>query len=211
MSKQQETYAVRANTYARSCNMPKNLTKIIFQCISIAGLLFCIFFSIYGYRSGLFTSPETLQHYISGFGAAATLIFILFQILQVIIPIFPGGVSNLVGVLLFGPWLGFLYNYIGICVGSILAFGISRCFGRPIMDKLFSEKTIQKYKAWTEKKNHFAKLFTFAIVIPGTPDDFLCYLAGVTSMSWKHFATIILLGKPISIAAYSLGFNTIIA
>ncbi|MGI6013911.1 MAG: TVP38/TMEM64 family protein [Oscillospiraceae bacterium] len=211
MIKQQQTYGGRIGAYVRSCGVAKNLTKIIFQCISIAGLLACVVWSIYGYRSGLFTSPEALQDYIAGFGTAAALIFVLFQILQVIVPIFPGGISNLVGVLLFGPWLGFLYNYVGICVGSILAFWISRCFGRPIMDKLFSEKTIQKYKAWTEKKSHFAKLFTFAIILPGTPDDFLCYLAGVTNMSWKHFVTVILLGKPVSIAAYSLGLNTIIA
>ncbi len=190
--------------------MARNVTKIIFQCISIAGVLACVVWSIYGYRSGLFTSPEALQEYISSFGTAAALIFLLFQLLQVVIPIFPGGVSNLVGVLLFGPWLGFLYNYIGICVGSILAFAISRKFGKTVMERLFSEKTIQKYKTWTEEKKRFSKLFTVAIVIPGAPDDFLCYLAGVTNMSWHHFVAVILLGKPLSIAAYSLGVNTIV-
>ena len=41
------------------------------------------------------------------------------------------------------------------------------------------------------------------------PDDFLCYLAGTTSMTWRRFTTIILLGKPLSIALYSLGLTVL--
>ena len=36
------------------------------------------------------------------------------------------------------------------------------------------------------------------------PDDVLCMIAGLTKMSWKKFSAIILLGKPASIAAYSM-------
>ena len=41
------------------------------------------------------------------------------------------------------------------------------------------------------------------------PDDFLCYLAGTTSMTWRRFTAIILLGKPLSIALYSLGLTVL--
>ena len=41
------------------------------------------------------------------------------------------------------------------------------------------------------------------------PDDFLCYLAGTTSMTWRRFTTIILLGTPLSIALYSLGLTVL--
>ena len=39
-------------------------------------------------------------------------------------------------------------------------------------------------------------------------DDFLCYLAGTTKMTWKQFTAVIVLGKPFSIALYSLGLTT---
>ena len=117
-------------------------------------------------------------------------------------------ISCLGGVIFFGPWLGFLYNYIGICIGSLAAFGISRMMGRPVLHKMFSEKLIQKYDSWTEKDSRFLKLFTLAIFFPVAPDDFLCYLAGTTKMTWKQFSLVILLGKPCSIALYSLGLTT---
>ncbi|MGC4018276.1 MAG: TVP38/TMEM64 family protein, partial [Muricomes sp.] len=46
-------------------------------------------------------------------------------------------------------------------------------------------------------------------VFPIAPDDFLCYLAGTTAMTWKQFGCVILLGKPFSIALYSLGLFTL--
>jgi len=47
-----------------------------------------------------------------------------------------------------------------------------------------------------------------AIFFPVAPDDFLCWLAGTTKMTLGRFSAIILLGKPASIALYSLGLST---
>lgn len=52
-------------------------------------------------------------------------------------------------------------------------------------------------------------LFAAAIFFPVAPDDFLCYLAGTTPMRLGRFTSIILLGKPASIALYSLGLNVV--
>ena len=68
------------------------------------------------------------------------------------------------------------------------AFGISRVMGRPVLYKMFSEKLIQKYDSWTQKDSRFLKLFALAIFFPVAPDDFLCYLAGTTKMTWKQFS-----------------------
>ena len=149
-----------------------------------------------------------MQQFVNRFGMIGALIFVLIQIVQVVFPIIPGGISCLAGVLLFGAVPGFFYNYIGICIGSLAAFGMSRMMGRPVLHKMFSEKLIQKYDSWTEKDSRFLKLFTLAIFFPVAPDDFLCYLAGTTKMTWKQFSLVILLGKPCSIALYSLGLTT---
>ena len=128
---------------------------------------------------------------------------------QVVVPVLPGGLGCLVGVVLFGPMMGFVYNYVGICIGSLLAFAVARNCGRPLLSLLFSEKLIAKYSDWTERNDRFARLFALAIFFPVAPDDFLCYLAGTTSMTWRRFTTIILLGKPLSIALYSLGLTVL--
>lgn len=180
----------------------------LFNLLSIAGLAVCAVLAIWAYKSGILNSVDTLQAFIRKFSYTGILVFVLIQIVQVVIPILPGGISCLGGVIFFGPWFGFIYNYIGICIGSIAAFGISKTIGRPVLYKMFSEKMIEKYDSWTQKDSKFLKLFALAIFFPVAPDDFLCYLAGTTKMTWKQFAAVIVLGKPFSIALYSLGLTT---
>lgn len=189
--------------------MSINITKRTIQICSILSLVGCMIFAVYAFHQHLFTSQEALQTYISGFGRMGALVFIVFQVVQVVIPLLPGGLGCLAGVLLFGPWAGFLYNYIGICIGSILAFIISRNFGKSVLYAMFSDKMIAKYEAWTGSESKFARWFAIAIFFPVAPDDFLCYLAGTTGISWRKFTAIILMGKPASIALYSLGLNVV--
>ena len=40
-----------------------------------------------------------------------------------------GPLLILAGVLIFGPVWGFIYNYAGICAGSLAAFFLSRKYG----------------------------------------------------------------------------------
>lgn len=181
--------------------------RILLNACTIAGLLGCVFLVLYGIKHQLFTSPEALQQYVNGFGALGGLVFVVFQVVQVVLPILPGGLGCLGGVLLFGPWLGFVYNYVGICVGSIIVFLLAKYYGRPLLSVMFKPETIQKYEAWTSRRFDF--LFAASIFFPIAPDDFLCYLAGTTPMRLGRFASIILLGKPASIALYSLGLNVV--
>ena len=85
--------------------------------ISIFGLILTVLFMAWCWKQGILTSQENMQKFIMGFGAAAGIIFVIIQIVQVIVPIIPGGISCVVGVVLFGAGLGFVYNYIGICIG----------------------------------------------------------------------------------------------
>lgn len=187
----------------------KNTWQRAINIASWVSLILCGILAVWGYQSGIFQSVETMQQFVNRFGMVGALIFVLIQIVQVVFPIIPGGISCLAGVLLFGAIPGFFYNYIGICVGSCIAFGIARSLGRPVLYKMFSEKMIEKYLTWTEQKGRFLKLFALAIFLPVAPDDFLCYLAGTTNMTWKQFVAVIFLGKPFSIALYSLGLTTL--
>lgn len=179
------------------------------QIFTFIGFLLCVAAGIWAWREGLLTSQERLSAFVASCGAVGMLLFVLFQAVQVVVPILPGSLGCLAGVLLFGPWNGFLYNYIGICAGSLMAFAVARYCGKPLLPVLFSEKTIAKYSHWAEEKNRFATLFAWAIFLPVAPDDFLCYLAGTTNMTWRRFTIIILLGKPLAIALYSLGLTMV--
>ncbi|MEE6738771.1 TVP38/TMEM64 family protein, partial [Lacticaseibacillus paracasei] len=180
---------------------PKNVRRLInFATIVVVILLAAV--AIYWYDLGILSNINALQAYIARLGIAGALFFMLIQVIQVVIPIIPGGVSTAAGVILFGPWTGFFYNYIGIAIGSFINFHLARRFGKPLLTYLISEKTYNKYIGYTKNQQRFDRFFTLAIILPVAPADVLCLLAGLTKMTFKKFFWIIILGKPISILAY---------
>lgn len=189
--------------------MSQPIEKTILQTVSLAGLVICVLLALWGWQTGVLTSQERLAALVAGYGAAGALLFVVFQAVQVVVPILPGGLGCLAGVLLFGPVWGFVYNYVGICIGSLMAFAVARNCGKPLLPLLFSQRTIDKYSRWAEEKDRFSRLFALAIFLPVAPDDFLCYLAGTTDMTWRRYTAIVLLGKPFAIALYSLGLTVL--
>ena len=102
-----------------------------------------------------------------------------------------------------------MYNYAGICLGSLAAFAIARSCGRPLLYKMFPRPMIDKYDRWTGEGGRFARWFALLIFLPVAPDDYLCFLAGTTTIRWQLYTAIILLCKPFAIAAYSLGLTVL--
>jgi len=100
--------------------------------------------------------------------------------------------------------MGFVYNYVGICIGSVIIFLLGRRYGKPFILSMISDKTYNKYIGWLDNQSRFEKLFAVAIFLPVAPDDALCLMAGLTNISLKKFTLIILLAKPISIFLYSM-------
>ena len=179
-------------------------SRRIINTISIIGLGLSIALTIYFINLGVFKDINALRGLVGNSVILGPIVFILLQILQVVIPIIPGGVSSAAGVLIFGPYLGFVYNYVGISIGSVIFFLLGRRYGKPFILSMISDKTYDKYIGWLDNQSRFEKLFALAIFLPVAPDDALCLMAGLTNMSVKKFTLIILLAKPASIFLYSM-------
>lgn len=180
--------------------------KKIMTIITIIVTILLVTFIIYALKMNLLNDSDLLLERIKSYGLIAPLIFLLIQIVQVVFPVIPGGASCLVGVLAFGPIEGFIYNYVGLTLGSIVSFFLSRNFGLPLINKLFKKETVDKYLGYVRTKK-FEKIFFFGIFLPGAPDDLLCYIAGISGLTFFRFLFIILIGKPFTLIFYSLFTN----
>lgn len=184
--------------------MTREKTRKLLNIATIVSLSVIVVLTIYGVKTGLLTDRDKLEMLVKKSGIWGPVLFITIQMVQVVLPIIPGGITCGAGVVIFGAWHGLLYNYIGIVVGSMINFYLARRYGQCFVKYFVKEETYEKYIGWLEKGKKFDKFFAFAIFFPCAPDDVLCLIAGLTRMTWKKFATIILLGKPASIAMYSL-------
>lgn len=145
--------------------------------------------------------PDALAQLIHDHLFWGTVIFFLLQIIQVVIPIIPGGVTTVVGFLAFGPVQGFVLNYLGILIGSALLFWLVRRYGRPFILLFVDEKRLKKFE---DRLNHpaYDTFFTLSMASPISPADIIVMVTGLTKMSFRKFMIIIILAKPLSIFAY---------
>ncbi|MEB7440150.1 TVP38/TMEM64 family protein [Enterococcus hirae] len=185
-------------------NNHNHLHKYI-RIIPIIGLLFFLVLIIYAYQHGIFRSTTSLQRFIQQFGEYAVVIFILLQIIQVIIPILPGGISSVAGLLMFGNGWGLLYSCIGLIIGEAIGFLLVRYYGASFVQLILSPKKYQKFdQLLTQKTKDIKKVLCLTMLIPFAPDDLVCLVAGLTKISFKEYIQIVLLLKPWSVGAYSL-------
>ena len=181
----------------------KKWLGILFNVVTVIMTILIVIFIIYGIKLGIFRDKNILIDYMKKFVIFAPIIFKFIQIVQVVFPVIPGGASCLAGVLAFGSVWGLVYNEIGLVIGSVAAYYLSKIYGLRLINSLFKKEQVDKYLGYI-RNNRFEKVFLWGIVLPGLPDDLLCYIAGLSNISFKKFLAIIILGKPLALLMYSV-------
>ena len=161
--------------------------------------------------SGFFQAARSLdglRAYIDRFAPYSHLAFFLVQLLSVILAPIPSNITAAAGGLLFGTWPAFLLTFGAVAAGSLLTFSLARALGRDFAGRLVSRKLSEKYQDILRTK---APIFlTLAFLFPFFPDDMLCILAGLTDLSFRRFAVIVLLTRPWGLLfASALGGSTL--
>ncbi|MBO4107968.1 TVP38/TMEM64 family protein [Streptococcus suis] len=173
------------------------------QVLSILTLIASFFLIIWLYRIGILNNQNVLTDTIKSQGAFGSLSFLGIQVFQVVFPIIPGGVTTVVGFLVFNFWWGFFLNYVGISIGSILLFALARRYGKKFCLLFMNEETFDKYESKIDNKRGYEVFFIACMLSPISPADIVVMITGLTSMSYRKFILITLLCRPISIIAYS--------
>lgn len=179
------------------------------KVISIAVILILSMLFLKKIFTSNITSVEDFQRMMKGYGSVGPIILTLIQAFQVVVPVLPGYLGCVVGAISYGTITGFLCNYIGISLGSIIAFFLAEKYGKQLVTDMFSEKQYEKWTRRIEGKKSYDAFLFIATLLPLFPDDFLCYFSGLIRMDRKRFVWIIILGKPWCILVYSILFGLI--
>ena len=140
-----------------------------------------------------FFSRKRINTFVASFGLSAPYAFIALQILQVVLAPIPGDITGIIGGYLFGILPGFFYSSVGLSLGSLLAFLISRRLGMPLVRRFVGQETMAKFDYLME---HKGAIFSFIFfVIPSLPKDTFCYLLGLSPMHVLTFFIISTVGR----------------
>ena len=158
-------------------------------------------------KTGFFNVIEnqnSLQEYLASKGVWMPFVYTVLQYLQVVILPIPSIVSTLAGVALFGPFQTMLYSLIGVLLGSFTAFFIGRKLGNKAVSWMIGKDTLNKWQKKIKGKDYL--LLTLMFILPVFPDDVLCFVAGLSTMTWEYFSIMIVVSRilQISITCYSI-------
>ena len=152
-------------------------------------------------------SVEALRQYIQQSGKLAAFIFIVFSFLQVVLLPVPGSIAVAAGTAMFGPFKCSVYSLIGIVLGSIAAFAVGRLVGYKAVCWIVGQDSLDK---WLEKlKGKDYLILSLMFLLPMFPDDILCFIAGLSSMTWPYFIAMIVITRIISVFTTAYSFELI--
>lgn len=178
----------------------KTVTRIFFGAFIL--LTTCLLLVYILQRTGFFAivnSTENLRAYLEEAGFWMPAFYVLLQFLQVIVLPIPGIVSTAVGVSLFGAFKTTLFSFVGIFFGSLVAFFIGRKWGYKAVAWMVGEDALKRWQKKLKGKDY--TFLTLMFLLPLFPDDILCFLAGLSSMSNIFFLCMIAITRLVSIFA----------
>ena len=143
------------------------------------------------------TDASAMEEALRNIGWWKYLVFFALQFLQVTFIPLPAMVTTVAGSVLFGPGIATLLSLAGIMLGSIVAFIIGDKCGERVVAWIIGEKQMKKYSTLLFDKGKY--IFFLMMLFPLFPDDILCLVAGMTTMSFRFFLITIILTRPIGI------------
>ena len=130
-------------------------------------------------------SRRRLTALLERVGVWAPVVHMLLMASAIIVSPIPTIPLDIVGGILFGPWLGTLYSALGALVGSVAAFLIARRMGKVALETLFKKEICLCVNC----SNRGLTWVVFASrLLPMVSFDLISYGAGLTRMSLRSFS-----------------------
>lgn len=170
----------------------RNRNLAILGTVVLALVLVASYYALRWYVPFVFDATA-MREWIGQFGAFAPAVFVVAQVLQVIFAPIPGQVAALVGGYLFGPVAGTAYSMVGVTIGSAIAFAIADYFGRPVVERLLHEEAVDQFDQFAGAVG-VPGLLLF-VLIPGLPDDVVCFVAGLAHFRLSVFVVVMAVGR----------------
>lgn len=177
--------------------------RYLILVLSIA-LIVGLTVALWGPIMNFVQDPESLSVWIDSAGIWGPIVFMLLNVVQVILAVIPGGPFEIAAGALFGPICGAIMCDIAMSIGGILTFLLARKFGMKFIELFTTREKIESVKFLKSSKKSITLLFVL-FLLPGTPKDLLCYVAGISNLKLSTWILINVVGRFPAILLSTMG------
>lgn len=134
--------------------------------------------------------PET-RAWIESYGPLAPLAYISLYVMQIVAAPLPGNFMGILAGYLFGILWGAVYSVMALTIGVSIAVGLSRYFGRPLLERFVSDASLEKWESKLRIRSPLLWAILFMFPVP----DALIYVAGLSSLPLRTLIPAIVIGR----------------
>jgi len=179
----------------------------VFKVAIILAVVFSILFFVSRPYHQLLYDAEALRSFIQSFGAFGPLVVVLAQVSQVLIAPVPGPVVGAAAGYAFGVFWGTIWGLIGLSLGSAIAILLSKTYGRPFVEDVLADETMDKFDGLASE--HGFLPFFLLFLLPGFPDDAICFIAGLTELDTKKLILFATFGRLPGLLSLTVAGNSL--
>ena len=164
-------------------NSPRRTWPIWVRVLVVLAVIAALIMPLYLWRDELlrtFADRARVAAEIRNAGSWGPVVIIGLSIAQTIVAPIPGQIINFVAGYVYGAGLGLLYSWIGLVCGAAIAMLLGRHAGRPVIERLVNPNLLDRVDRIAAGKG--LPFFVLAFLIPGLPDDLLCFIVGFTTL-----------------------------
>lgn len=154
------------------------------------------------------SEPEKFRQWVDSHGLLGPLAFLGMMLLQVFVAVIPGEPLEIGAGYAFGAVEGTILCILGAAIGSTLVFLFVRRFGVRAVEVFISREKIQSLR-FLQNTRRVHLFLLVAFLLPGTPKDVLCYVAGLTTLKLGPFILISSICRLPSIVTSTIGGNAL--
>ncbi len=142
---------------------------------------------------GPYFTRARLETWVEAAGAWGPLLLLGAQAAQILVAPIPGVFVPILAGVLYGPILGPLVTMGGTLLGSTAAYWIGRSAGRAVAERWLGASALDQAHGMLQGKRWLALAAMF--LVPFSPADALCFMAGIIGMAWAPFGAAVLIGR----------------
>ena len=164
-----------------------------------AMLVLTVIVALWGVRDGIsiawawFSNLHSVTSSMERVGLWGPVVLFILFVLQVFLAFIPGQALMVACGYLYGFWGGFLVSWLSLVAGGEIAYLLARRYGRPFAERWISSDVLSRWdKAAAGQGIGF---FAVMLVMPLVPNDAMCYVAGLGTISHRRFTAANLLGR----------------